>query len=314
MTLQPSGLRPPGARMPVRRPIRDAARRSSPACFAAIGLALALAVVCIGAPAQAGPYLPSGWNPIDMISWATSVESIVRGPLQYDQEAACLASAADPADCYASYGVAANVLGSATGDFADTLSLGDGGSIVLGFASGIGDGPGDDFAVFENGFFDLNGLFAELAFVEISTDGIDWVRLPSETVRTTPVFAFDSLDPTDYIGLAGLQPGGIGTGFDLYDALRDPLVVSGIVDLNDVRFVRLVDVIGDGSTTDTLGQPIYDPWATPFDVGGFDLEAVGVRHAAPEPATWPGLFAGVWWLVGLARGRRGAARPARCIA
>ena len=43
----------------------------------------------------------------------------------------------------------------------------------------------------------------------------------------------------------------------------------------DVRWVRLVDIVGDGSCTDSFGRVIYDPYPTEGSAG-FDLDAVGV--------------------------------------
>src|ERR1700744_4168377 len=54
------------------------------------------------------------------------------------------------------------------------VSLGDSGVAVLTFAAPIIDGPGPDFAVFENGFANPandSQAFLELAFVEVSSDG-----------------------------------------------------------------------------------------------------------------------------------------------
>ena len=31
------------------------------------------------------------------------------------------------------------------------------------------------------------------------------------------------------------------------------------VDLNAIRYVRVVDIVGDGSTADSFGRPIFDP-------------------------------------------------------
>src|SRR6187549_3614475 len=56
----------------------------------------------------------------------------------------------------------------------DVLTLGEGGSVVLGFAVAIQDRPGADFSVFENGFGGSFGVFAEIAFVEVSTDGVSF--------------------------------------------------------------------------------------------------------------------------------------------
>jgi hypothetical protein len=49
------------------------------------------------------------------------------------------------------------------------------------------------------------------------------------------------------------------------------------VDLQNIGFVRVVDMIGDGSETDSFGNPIYDPYPTTGSAG-FDLDAIGVMH------------------------------------
>jgi len=78
------------------------------------------------------------------------------------------------------------------------------------------------------------------------------------------------------------------------------------LNVNDVRYVRIVDILGNGSVLDSLQHPIYDPTPT-VDSGGFDLDAVGVMHlaAVPEPSTLALLCAGVvlLWLSMLRRGR-----------
>ena len=249
-----------------------------------------LGILASTQPAAAGPFNDPG-HPIGaMVAWATSVDEIVRGPLDI----------AAPGMGDASFGTPANVIGPATGDPLDTLSLGDGGSITVYLESGIGNGQNDDFAIFENGFFDLNGLFAELAYVEVASNGVDFARFDSDALNPFPVSSFDTLDPSDYHGLAGRHEAGIGTGFDLADLISDPLVASGTVDITDVRYVRLVDVVGDGSTVDGAGNPIQDPYPTAFASGGFDLEAVGVIHV-PEPMLLMGLFAGILGLMLIAR-------------
>jgi len=84
-----------------------------------------------------------------------------------------------------------------TADTADSfvLALGDGGSATLGFASPIANGPGFDFAVFENSFDDL---FLELAFIEVSSDGSHFVRFPaiSLTPELPQTFTFGPTDAT----------------------------------------------------------------------------------------------------------------------
>jgi len=81
-------------------------------------------------------------------------------------------------------------------------------------------------------------------------------------------------------GLAGKYRVGFGGPFDLALLRYRPLVQAGHVDLSRITHVRLVDVVGDGATVDSFGHPIYDPYPT-VGSGGFDLEAIGVLHAAP---------------------------------
>ncbi len=258
---------------------------------------LGLLLFMLSAPAAlAGPYTDEGHPANDMTAWADAVVELVRGPLDI----------ADPDAGSASFGEPEAATGPATANSLDVVALGDGGSATLYFAQGIHNGPGDDLAVFENGFGFLDGLFAELAFVEVGTNGLDFARFPATTLNSFPVAAFDPLDPTDYHGLAGRHALGFGTGFDLEAVAGDPLVLSGAVDLLDIRYVRVVDVIGDGSFVDGEGRPIYDPYPTAFASGGFDLEAVGALYVF-EPETAQGLIAG---LAGLALGG-GAASAAR---
>ncbi len=51
----------------------------------------------------------------------------------------------------------------------------------------------------------------------------------------------------------------------------------GIIDMSDVEeFV--FQWLSEWSSMDSVGHKINDPWPTPFDTGGFDLDAVGVIH------------------------------------
>lgn len=57
-----------------------------------------------------------------------------------------------------------------------------------------------------------------------------------------------------------------------------------MVDLNEINFVRIVDIPGNGAFLDSENRPIFDPWpTTPADRGGFDLEAVGIINGEPVP-------------------------------
>ncbi|MDR1305209.1 MAG: PEP-CTERM sorting domain-containing protein [Verrucomicrobiales bacterium] len=74
-------------------------------------------------------------------------------------------------------------------------------------------------------------------------------------------------------------------------AYNQSLVESGDLNLNEINFVRVVDIPGTGAFKDSLDNPIYDAWQT-YGSGGFDLDAVGVLHQIPEPSTWALLVAG----------------------
>jgi hypothetical protein len=77
-----------------------------------------------------------------------------------------------------------------------------------------------------------------------------------------------------------------GTPFDL-DELSG---VSALLNIDAVTHVRIIDVVGSlndlYASRDSLGNKINDPWSTPFASSGFDLDAVGVIHAVPEPASF----------------------------
>src|SRR5207249_2137736 len=126
-------------------------------------------------------------------------------------------------------------------NFQGVVSLGDGGQITLGFDKPIRNGSGADFAVFENGFASGSLAFLELGFVEVSSDGMNFFRFDatSNTQTTTQVASFGLLDATNLNNLGGKYVAGFGTPFDLQElAGRSPFL-----DVNDVRFVRIVDVV-----------------------------------------------------------------------
>jgi hypothetical protein len=237
----------------------------------------AFANFCLPATGFAGPF-----NDIPVAAsvptfWASSFSNLVRGPVDPN----------DPGAGVATAGSGSLALGAATGSPGHIVSLGNGGTITLGFNGSIADGPGADFAVFENGFAFGGDSFGELAFVEVSTDGLAFAQFASMSLNGGPIADFDPVDPTNVHNLAGQFVAGQGTPFDLSDLSADPLVIGGLLDLSDVQFVRLTDVVGDGSTVDSLGNPIFDPYPTAFGSSGFDLEAVGVINGVslPEPST-----------------------------
>jgi len=141
----------------------------------------------------------------------------------------------------------------------DVLSLGDGGSIVIGFGgNAIVDGDGVDFIVFENPFFaggDPNKIYAELGEVSVSADGSTWHTFPCAEGESPPV------------GCAGYAP--VFANGDLGIASTDPAVSGGdafdLAELGvaEARFVRIRDLQGIGASPST----------------GFDLDAIAIVNA-----------------------------------
>jgi len=176
-------------------------------------------------------------------------------------------------DVDAEWQLPGEALGAASGDAFAVLSLGRGGEVVL--RVDVADGPGPDLAVFENGFSDG---FLELARVEVSSDGTTFVPFPGVSRTEEPVGAYAPLDPSLVHGFAGTWRQGLGTAFDLGLLHQHPLVRAGQVDLQRIRFVKVVDLVGDGSELDAMGRPVYDPFPT-VGSAGFDLDAIAVLEA-----------------------------------
>lgn len=204
------------------------------------------------------------------VAWATGC-TVERGPMRIDK----------PENGLASYGADSLALGMPGGTF-DVVSLGDGGKAILTFASPIYNGPGPDFAVFENGFANAQNpdtWALELGFVEVSSDGENFFRFPAVTyVQTeTQLGNAGSINPEQLHNFASKYGAFYGTPFDL-DEVED----NALLDKNKVTHVRIVDVIGnidpEYANYDAEGHVINDPWPTGFASSGMDLDAVGVIH------------------------------------
>ena len=204
------------------------------------------------------------------VAWATGC-TVERGPMRVDK----------PENGLASYGADSLALGMPGGTY-DVVSLGDGGSATVTFASPIFNGPGPDFAVFENGFANAQNpdtWALELGFVEVSSDGENFFRFPAVThVQTdTQLGNGGSINPAQIHNFASKYGAFYGTPFDL-DEVED----NALLDKNNVTHVRIVDVIGDidpeYASYDAEGHIVNDPWPTAFASSGMDLDAVGVIH------------------------------------
>ena len=191
----------------------------------------------------------------------------------------------------ASAGADSNAIGAANGS---VVSLRDGGIATAYFRNGIINGKGYDIAVFENGFKSGDAYFLELAFVEVSKNGIDFFRFPSLSSADTAnqLTNADVLEPSWYHNLAGKHQSPYGSLFDLDD-----------VELDTAFFVRVVDVVGainpPYSRVDSKNRSINDPYPTAFAAGGFDLDAIAALQGqfihssqlkAPKHLLYPNLI------------------------
>jgi len=172
----------------------------------------------------------------------------------------------------ASYGVPENAIGFPDGNL---VSLGDEGNAILTFAAPIYDGDGFDLAVFENGA----GTFLELAFVEASSDGVNFFRFPTHSLTSTltQTSGFGATLSVNLHNFAGKYSGTNGVPFDISE-----LPDNALLDKNNITHIKVIDVVGSVNplyaTYDSHGNAVNDPFPTPFNSCGFDLQAVGVIH------------------------------------
>jgi len=181
------------------------------------------------------------------------------------------------------------------------VTLGASGTLTVSFADPIANVAGADLRVFENTLVlpEFGGNYNDLGFVEVSSNGWDFVRFPTLSLVPGPVGAFGLVDPALYAGFAGIAA---FDDFDLAALVGLPSVLSGAVDLGAIRYVRIVDVLGDGSLLDSVGNPIHDTYPGAGNAG-FDLDAIA---AIPEPASGALLCAGLALAVLARGGGRGA--------
>jgi len=144
------------------------------------------------------------------------------------------------------------------------------------------------------------------------------LRFPNFYLGTTSVGGDSTSganDPTLIYNLGDKYRIGYGTGYDLAELIlvyeyitahwdaeagtvsstsifsadyaADFLANYDYVNIDLVNYVRIVDIVGDGNTTDSAGNPIYDAYPT-SGTAGFDLDAIGVFNYStiPEPAEY----------------------------
>lgn len=227
-------------------------------------------------------------------AWATSVVSVNFGKY-FD------VSGYDYGDY--DWKVPERAIGPATGDhYYGVVPLGSGGDITLYFSSGISNGDGFDFVIFENADF---AGFAELAYVEVSSDGEHFVRFPNMFLGTSKITAFGNTSyPQLSYNLGSKYHKDYGHGYDLAeleyaynyimsedsefsDEYKDAFLADyQYLDLENVNYVRIVDIPGRGSGDearyDSFGNVIYDPYRT-TGTPGFDLQGVGVINTIVIP-------------------------------
>ncbi|GAB4321890.1 MAG: hypothetical protein Kow0059_16760 [Candidatus Sumerlaeia bacterium] len=194
----------------------------------------------------------------------------------------------------------------------DVLNIGVGGEIVLAFTNNVlFDGPGPDLTIFENPFYrvDQGGapqfdkVFCEPAFVSVSDTGTTWVTFHTDYSGPYPLPAGQYPDPDWFSGFAGIRPvfsnpsNGIdpldpavsgGDAFDLADLSAEAAALG--VDLDNIRFVRIRDVIVNSGTDDD-GDTIP---AAPAAANGFDLDAVAALNWRPAADAVTAADAQLW--------------------
>jgi len=217
----------------------------NPTTFALMG-----GLVCLAAAGAVGSY-------------ASDVHSVTPGFL----------AAGDPFNA-----VGAPVGGGPSMGGTDVYQLGVGGDVTYELATAAFNGRGTDLIVYENPFLVSGTLdfetWAEVCTVEVSTNSFDWAAFPTDYRGLPGPFGlFQGIPRHWFRGFAGVATVGadpFGTGvdpldvvagggdaFDFDDLLDDPNVVAGLVDLEEIRYVRLTDIQG-GQTMDADGDVIWD--------------------------------------------------------
>ncbi|MCG8591214.1 MAG: hypothetical protein MJE66_18130 [Proteobacteria bacterium] len=171
----------------------------------------------------------------------------------------------------------------------DVVSLGLGGVIVLEFTdNAIADGPGDDFAVFENTLFSIDVAlqvsdpFSEPGRVSVSQDGVVWSTFPC---------ALDLAAAPWYPGCAGVRPtlanvddaatphGSVPTLFDFMDLLGVSVLALPPIDGAGGDAFDLAEVGLTWARFVRIESAAFVDGPVGVDNQGFDLDAVAAINA-----------------------------------
>ena len=176
-------------------------------------LLLGLLVLLQPGVSAAGPYSPAGGQPgstaipaadPSIVEWATGY-TIDRGLVEID----------NPSLGYATYGGPRCEHRPHRRAAATAINLlrhrpGPGRNDHAHFRQGDHQRPGTGLRRFRQRFLVRQPEWAKLAFVEVSSDGVNFFRFPSVslTQTTTQVGSYGQLDPTNLYDLAGKDPAG----------------------------------------------------------------------------------------------------------
>jgi hypothetical protein len=165
-------------------------------------------------------------------------------------------------------------------------------SITLAWSHGtLANGPGEDFAVFENPFEETGGgVFMDLIIVEVSRDGTTWRTFDHR--YTSPIPNVYSSNPAYWEGFAGKTPvllnddsnpvdpfdrtAAGGDGFDL-DRISGSDAESAAIRASGVSFIRLVSASAR-INPDTGAVYVHDSLAN-----GPDIDGVYGHYVMPAP-------------------------------
>jgi hypothetical protein len=158
----------------------------------------------------------------------------------------------------------------------DVVSLGGGGSIVVGFApDAIEDGPGVDFIVFENPFLlggDSGARYAEPGEVAVSDDGVNWTAFPcTDTTQAEPDGGWGATQ-CGGINPVMSNPSNSISPFDVAHAGGDQYDLADI-GVKHARYVRIRNIVASEPCPDAGPKP---------DKNGFDLDAIAIINVATD--------------------------------